>query len=217
METRTFLLSLSVVALVLFVFLGGQIFYETAGFPETATAATTSAVTVTANVTAAISCDTNPASTAFGTLTDTVVTTSTPNTSSSLSCANSALGCVLYIKGTGSTTQPGLWSTSTKTLIESPNITYSATATLAAGTEGYGIHGTTTAAGGGDTLDIVLRYVQWNDNTVGGLATSAISMASTNATTSNREIVVKYKAAISNQTTGASDYEDSIEYFCVGN
>ena len=67
METRTLGLGLGIMALVLFVFLGSQISYETAKYPDLAVAATTTSVTVTADVTTAISCVTNPASTAFGT------------------------------------------------------------------------------------------------------------------------------------------------------
>ena len=188
--------------------------YETFVYPEQATAATSS-VTVSASITAVISCSTNTGSTSFGTLIDSAVATSSPNASTTMSCINSSLGCTLYAKDAGGGGNPGLWNSTSSALIKSPNASFSATSTLAAGTEGYGIQATTTAAGSGATLTIAARYLQTGD-TVGGLATSSITLASASAASSNRETVVTHKAAVAS-VTPAGSYADTITYECTGN
>lgn len=182
-------------------------------YPKYAAAATTSAVTVSASVTATISCSTNQSSTAFGTLTDASVTTSTPNASSTMSCVNSSAGCTLYAKDAGSGSNPGLWNSTSSKLIAS------ASSTLIAGTEGYGINATTTATGGGAALTISAQYRLSSDvstSTVGGLLIANTTLASTNATSSNRETVIRHKAAISSATP-AGNYDDTITYECTAN
>jgi len=188
--------------------------YETFVYPEQATAATSS-VTVSASITAVISCSTNTGSTSFGTLIDSAVATSSPNASTTMSCINSSLGCTLYAKDAGGGGNPGLWNSTSSALIKSPNASFSATSTLAAGTEGYGIQATTTAAGSDATLTIAARYLQTGD-TVGGLATSSITLASASAASSNRETVVTHKAAVAS-VTPAGSYADTITYECTGN
>ena len=188
--------------------------YETFVYPEQATAATSS-VTVSASITAVISCSTNTGSTSFGTLIDSAVAISSPNASTTMSCINSSLGCTLYAKDAGGGGNPGLWNSTSSALIKSPNASFSATSTLAAGTEGYGIQATTTAAGSGATLTIAARYLQTGD-TVGGLATSSITLASASAASSNRETVVTHKAAVAS-VTPAGSYADTITYECTGN
>ena len=188
---------------------------ETFIYPEQATAATTSAVTVSATVTASISCSTDTGSTAFGTLTDASVSTASPNASSTMSCANSAAGCTLYVKDAGGGGNPGLWNSTSSALIESPNAAYSATSTLAAGTEGYGIQAATTTAGTGATLTLAAKFNQ-TGNTVGGLTTANVTVASSTATSSNREVVATHKAAIATATPGGT-YNDTITYECTAN
>jgi len=188
--------------------------YETFVYPEQATAATSS-VTVSASITAVISCSTNTGSTSFGTLIDSAVATSSPNASTTMSCTNSSLGCTLYAKDAGGGGNPGLWNSTSSALIKSPNASFSVTSTLTAGTEGYGIQATTTAAGSGATLTIAARYLQTGD-TVGGLATSSITLASASAASSNRETVVTHKAAVAS-ITPAGSYADTITYECTGN
>jgi hypothetical protein len=199
----------------LFFLLNGVLTYETIVYPEYATAATTTAVTVSANVAAIISCSTNTGSTVFGTLTNASVFTASPNASTTMSCANSAAGCTLYVKDAGGGGNPGLWNSTSSALIESPNATFSATSTLTAGTEGYGIQATTTAAGSGATLAIAAKFNQ-TGNTVGGLTLTNGTLASANATSSNREVVVAHKAAIANNTP-AGTYNDTITYECAAN
>jgi hypothetical protein len=133
-----------------------------------------------------------------------------------MSCANSGLGCSLYVKDAGSGSNPGLYkSTSPTYLIPSPNAAFDATSTLAAGTEGYGIQATTTTAGSGATLTIAARYNQ-SGNTVGGLTLTNTTLSSSNATSANRETVVTHKAAIST-LTAAGSYSDTITYECTAN
>jgi len=133
-----------------------------------------------------------------------------------MSC-NTGLGCTLSINDAGDGTNGGLSTSSPAYLIPSPAAGFPATATLAAGTEGYGIMATTTTAGSGGTLGIAARYLQdFNGNTVGGLTISAITLASSTSAVNGREIVVKHKAAISG-TTQAGDYTDTITYSCTGN
>ena len=183
--------------------------------PEFTSAATSSAVVVNATVATLISCANSATATNFGTLTG-VIQTSTPNVSSSISCTNSALGCTLNINDTGSsTTGGGLFASTTNSFIRSPNAAFNATATLVAGTEGYGVQGTTTAAGGGGTLTIAARYFV-GGNTFGGLTTTTQILASSSATSSGREVVVTHGAAIASSTPGTT-YADTITYSCLAN
>jgi len=186
---------------------------EIAVHPDYAMAATSSAVTVSAAVSAAISCSTDVAATDFGTWTDTSIKTSTPNASSTMACANSSGGCTLYVKDAGGGGNPGLYKN--PDLIESPDALYNATATLVAGTEGYGIQAATNTAGSGAALGIPARYFQ-TGNTVGGLLITNTAIANTTATTSGREVIVTHKAAVG-ATTPSGSYSDTITYECTQN
>lgn len=165
-----------------------------------------------------ISCSTDKSSTAFGVLTASAVSTSTSNASTTISCANTTNGCALYINDAGGGGNPGLWNSTSSKLIASPNVSFSATTTLAINTEGYGIRATSTATGSG-ALNFNSRYSQagdWNVNTVGGLATTTKAMASSTADVTNREVVVVHKAAASSTTISGS-YNDTITYSCLLN
>jgi hypothetical protein len=183
--------------------------YENLRYTEIATAATSSAVTVNASVAATISCATNITNTSFGTITDSAVVTSTPNASTTISCPNSSAGCTLYVKDQGNGSTPGLYNSGASYVLVSTSTL------LSAGTEGYGIQATTTSAGSGATLSISTTYNKTGNN-VGGLFTSNTTLASTTATSSNREVVVTHKAAISN-VTPAGNYTDTITYECTAN
>jgi len=170
-----------------------------------------------------ISCSANISATSFGTFSPSAVSTSTPNASTTMTCADAAAGCTLYIKNAGSGSNPGLWNSTLSSLIKSPNAAYSATTTLSAGTEGYGIRATTTATGSGTALSLALRYntgladgLGGSINAVGGLSLSDLTLASTTAATTNREVVVTHKAAISAATL-AGTYNDTITYSCLAN
>lgn len=173
-------------------------------------------VTVSATVGSSITCATDNTSTSFGTLTSGAITTSTLNASTTMSC-NVGTGCTLSINDAGNTVNGGLSTSSPAYLIPSPNGAFAASATLVAGTEGYGVMATTTAVGSGGTLGIATRYLQtFTGNTVGGLTTSTLTLASSTASISAREVVVRHKAAISGITQAAS-YTDTITYSCAGN
>lgn len=185
-------------------------------FTPDASAATSSSVTVTASVATSISCSTNVASTAFGTLTSGAVATSTGNASTTMACANDSLGCILSINDTGTTTQGGgLWNSTSSKLIPSPNAAFNATATLTAGTEGYGLQGATTSAGNGALLNIATRFYQ-TGSIYGGLTTTTLTLASTTASSSAREVVITHGAAIAANTPGGT-YNDTITYSCTAN
>ena len=159
-----------------------------------------------------VSCSASTSTTAFGTLTDGAVSTSTPNITITMSCTYSG-GCTLSVLDAGSGSNPGLWNSTSSALIESSNAAYDATSTLLAGTEGYGIQATMAS---GTTLAIAPRYAQTGD-TVGGLTLSAITLASSTAALSGDETVqVKHKAAIA-ASTPAGNYNDTIIYGCIGN
>ena len=190
--------------------------YETVNYPDHVSAATTTTVTVTASVEETISCSTASSATAFGTLTSGAVSTSTPNTTTTMSCANVGGGCDLYVKDAGSGAAPGLSTSSPAYLIPSANAADDSTTTLSAGTEGYGIKATSTsAAGSGGLLDIVGRYrlEVTNDDIAGLEITNQLIASSTGATSSDRFITTTHKAAIQ-ASTQAGAYEDTITYEC---
>jgi len=158
-----------------------------------------------------ISCSTDITSTVFPTLTATSVATSSPNASTTMSCSGTSSGCTLYVKDAGGGGNPGLWNSTSSVLIPSPNAAYSATTTLVAGTSGYGIQATSTAAG----FTIAARYNQ-TGNKVGGLSTSNLALASSTADISAAKTVVTHKATISDSTL-SGNYNDTITYSCVAN
>ena len=197
---------LIITAIVLTVYFGYNLFFGE-GLAQTT-------VTVTATVTTTVTCALSTTTTAFGTIDSSAVYTSSPNVTTTVSC-NPAAGCQVKINDQGSGSQPGLWNSSASHLIPSPNSAFSATATLVAGTEGYGIQAATTSAGSGGTLSINVRYNQ-TGNTVGGLTTTTIILASSSQPVANREVVVIHKAAVSGLTPAGS-YQDTINYSCSSN
>jgi len=199
-------------ASILLIVLFGTIGVEEVILSDSVSAATSSNVAVTAEVTTTITCDSSPGSTAFGTLSSTATSTASPNASTTMACANSGTGCVLYVKDANA----GLATDTPSHTIHSPNAAANASTTLAAGTEGYGIQATSTAAGGsGNLLPVELRYAV-TDNDVGGLVVGSETqaLASANSTTTGREVLITHIAAISDATPGAL-YEDTITYSCL--
>jgi len=154
------------------------------------------------------SCSTNTTSTDFGALVASVIATSAPNASTTMSCSG-GLGCSLYISDAGDGANPGLATTTPAYLIPS------GTSTLATYTEGYGVQATTTATGSGGTLGIPATYNRIGDD-VGGLALTNMTIASSTIAITDREVVVTHKASVSGATTPGS-YVDTITYSCVGN
>jgi hypothetical protein len=177
--------------------------------------AQTATVTVLASVTTSVTCNLSTTTTDFGTLVPSAVSISSPNVTTTVSC-NPAGGCQVQVKGQGNGTNGGLYkSTSPTHLIPSPAAGFPDTATLVAGTEGYGIQAATTTAGSGVILTLNSIYNQ-TGNTVGKLSTTSVVMASSSEPVANREVVVTHKAAISGLTKAGS-YQDIITYDCVSN
>ena len=173
-------------------------------------------VNVTATVASSVTCATDVSATAFGTLSSGSVTLASPNASSTLSC-NTGTGCTLSVLDDGNATNGGLATTTPAYLIPSPNAAFDSFAALVAGTEGYGITATTTAGGSGGTLAIYSRYDKDSGgDTVGKLQVTAFGLASSTAAVSNRQLIIKHKAAISSVTQAAA-YVDVITYSCVAN
>ena len=185
------------------------------GMLQPSLVAGSSTVTVSATVSNSISCSVSTTTTTFGTLTPGAVAVSSPNVSSTMSCANDAAGCTLSISDAGNGSNGGLYSTSTTTLIPSPDAAFDATSTLIAGTEGFGIQATTTSAGSGATFTVGSDYV-YTGNTVGKITTSTMTLVSTNAPSSGRSVIVTHSAAISASTPGGN-YSDTITYGCTAN
>ncbi|MFH1346849.1 MAG: hypothetical protein ABIH10_01215 [Spirochaetota bacterium] len=159
---------------------------------------------------AVISCSTNIGSTNFEPLTDSSIFTSSPNTSTTMSCSGTSSGCTLYIKDVGNTSSPGLYKSASPTYL-----VVSADSTLSIGVDGYGIQATSTATGSGGLLSFNSKYNKTGNN-VGGFTLTNTVLASSTADVTNREVIVMHKAAVSNQAISGS-YSDMITYECVAN
>lgn len=162
----------------------------------------------TASAGATVSCTTNIASTTFGTLSSAAVSTAASNASTTVTCGD-AQGCTLTVQDAGDGSNPGLATTSPAYLIPSVSTT------LVAGTQGYGIQATTTASGSGGTMTISAPY-NVTSTVVSALFRTAVTLASSTATFTGREVVVRHLATVS-ATTQAGSYLDTITYSCTGN
>jgi hypothetical protein len=183
-------------------------------FVHLVSAQTNATVTVLASVTTSVTCNLSATTTNFGTIGPSTVYTSSPNVTTTVSC-NPSGGCQVQVKGQGNGTNGGLYNSSANHLIPSPAAGFPDTATLVAGTEGYGIQAATTTAGSGVTLTLNSIYNQ-TGNTVGKVSTTPVILASSSQPVANREVVVTHKAAISGLTPAGS-YQDIITYDCVSN
>ncbi len=179
--------------------------------PEPNTAEGAAAVTVSATINESVTCSNTQSAVAFGTLTAGAISTASPSATSSLSC-NSSGGCTLNVQDAGDTASPGLYKAAGTTTAQ---LIASADATLAAGTEGYGIQAATSSAGTGSTLTLNTKYRVLN-NQVGGLTIANTALASSSGPVASREVGVTHKAAIS-ALTRAGSYTDTISYSCTGN
>jgi hypothetical protein len=172
------------------------------------------ATTLTATVATTVSCTTAGSPSAFGTITTASIVTSTPNTTTTLTC-NPANGCTLNVKDGGNGTNPGLTTTPTY-IIGSADSSYGNTATLAAGTEGYGIQAVTTSAGSGTVTPLIYTRYKQTGQAVGGFEITNQGLASSSAPISGREIAVTHFVAISG-LTGGGTYQDIVTYSCAAN
>lgn len=157
-----------------------------------------------------VSCSTDISSISFSALNTSSVFTSSPNASSTMTCSGTSSGCTLYVKDNGSGSNPGLYKSASPIYLIA-----SADATLSAGTDGYGIQATSTAAGSGGTLGFNSKYNR-TGNDVGGLVLTNTLLASSTVDVANREAVTTHKAAVSSQAL-SGDYSDTITYECVVN
>jgi ABC-type transport system involved in multi-copper enzyme maturation permease subunit len=198
--------------LILVAILMGYMIFES--FVYLVSAQTTGTVTVTATVATSITCSLSTTITAFGTIGPSAVYTSSPNVTTTVAC-NPAAGCQVQVKDQGNGTNGGLYNSTANYLIPSPAAGFPDTATLVAGTEGYGIQAATTTAGSGGTLSLNSIYNQ-TGTTVGKLSITSVVLASSSQPVSNREVVVTHKAAVSGLTPAGS-YQDTITYDCVSN
>jgi hypothetical protein len=198
--------------LILIGLLMGYMIFES--FVYLVSAQTTGTVTVTATVPTSVTCAFSTTTTSFGTIDPSNVYTSSPNVTTTVSC-NPAAGCQVQVKDQGNGTYGGLYNSAANYLIPSPAAGFPPTATLVAGTEGYGIQAATTTAGSGGTLSLNSIYNQ-TGNTVGRLSTTSVILASSSQPVANREIVVTHKAAVS-VLTPAGTYQDTITYDCISN
>ncbi|MEM5812027.1 MAG: hypothetical protein QXG91_04810 [Candidatus Aenigmatarchaeota archaeon] len=172
-------------------------------------------VSVTATVSTSVTCTLATTTTAFGNIDTNNVYTSSPNVTTTVSC-NPGAGCTVTIKDAGDGTNGGLYKSTAPTyLIPSPASGFPATSTLTAGTDGYGVQAATTTAGSGGTLSLNSIYT-YSGNTVGKLATTTQTLASSSQPVSNREVVVTHKSAVSGLAPAGS-YQDTITYSCASN
>ena len=160
-----------------------------------------------------ISCTTPATTTAFGTIDNTLVYTASPMASTTMQSSGS-----IYLKfyGAGNGTNSGLYGTTSTALIESPNSAFATSATLVAGTEGYGLQVASGTAG-----NLLLHPdFRWASSTadVGGIprgSASSTVLASSSAAVATAEYVnVLFKTAVSIGTPG-DNYSDSITYTCT--
>jgi hypothetical protein len=175
-------------------------------------------VTVNATVDPSITCSFTGMTTTFASLTTGAISTSDTNTAITLS-TNAGSGLTVWVYDAGNGTNPGLYkSTGTTYLIGSSDGGYSNIATLAAGTDGYGL--TAAASGGsGATLTVDGRFdASGGANEVGGLevgAGLAVPIAAATGSVASRVLTITHKAAVSGLVPAGS-YTDTITYVCSG-
>ena len=166
-------------------------------------------VQLTATVNPSITFSLSANSSAFGELSTGSITTSSPNITLTIG-TNAQSGYTITVQDAGNATNPGLYNSTATSLIGSADAAYADTATLAAGTEGYGIQGSSASA------TIATRYLQ-TGNAVGGMELTATTLASYSSSMSaNHTVTVIHKAAISTFTKAGS-YTDTLTYIATGN
>ncbi len=169
--------------------------------------------TVNATVGPSITCSFAGMTTTFTNLTTGAISTSDTNTTITVS-TNASNGFNLTVRDEGDGANPGLYKSSAPTsLIGSATDAFANTATLVAGTDGFGIQGS-TSGGSGATVTIDARYNQ-TSNDVGGLERTDTLLASATGAVANRQVTVVHKAAVGGLTPAGS-YSDTLTYVCTG-
>ncbi|GIW66881.1 MAG: hypothetical protein KatS3mg095_0779 [Candidatus Parcubacteria bacterium] len=153
-----------------------------------------------------ITCSFSATSTSFSNLSPSAVSVSSPDITVTVT---SSAGFTISVKDQGNTTTPGLYNSASNYLIPSPNSVFSATATLVAGIDGYGIQATTT----NPNISINPRY-NVTGNTVGGFTTTTITLASSTVSVSSAPITITHKVAVSSLAP-TGNYQDIITYSCT--
>ncbi len=165
------------------------------------------------NVTpSSLTCNFSTTTASFGTLTTNAVTTAYGSTTIDITSPTTVF-VKLYDTGGGG--GASLYYSGGDN-IGSADFTYADTATLEAGTEGYGMQATTTGAGSGAVITILNRYDNASTtNDVGALELvgAEVTMASSTAAVTNRRIIMYYKAAI-NASHEIGSYLDTLTYTC---
>ncbi|QQG49943.1 MAG: hypothetical protein HZB70_04060 [Candidatus Berkelbacteria bacterium] len=175
-------------------------------------------VTVNATVDPSITCAFTGLTTTFSSLTTGAVSTSDTQTTVTVS-SNAGNGVNIIVYDAGNATNPGLYkSAATTYLIGSADGAFGNIATLAAGTDGFGISGA-SSAGSGAALTVDGRFdASGGANEMGGLevgAGAAVSIAASTGALASRVLTVTHKAAVSGLAPAGS-YTDTITYVCTG-
>jgi hypothetical protein len=172
-----------------------------------------STTTVNATVGPSITCSFAGTTTTFSNLTTGLISSSDTNTVITVS-TNAESGFNLTVRDAGNGTNPGLYKSSTPTsLIGSADDSFNNTATLSAGTDGFGIQAS-TSGGSGASVTIATRYDQAG-NDIGGLELTDTSLASATGAVSSRAVTIVHKAAVGGLTPAGS-YTDTLTYVCTG-
>ncbi len=163
--------------------------------------------TVSASVDPTLTFSLSANATAFGTLSDSSVTTSSPNITLTIS-TNGDNGYTISILDTGDTSDPGLYSSENSFMIGSADYSYTNSADLGA-VAGYGIQGSS-----GDAT-IASPYNVSGDN-VGGYELTAQTLASYTDVASAHTVLITSKAKVSS-ITPAGAYTDTVITLATGN
>lgn len=161
---------------------------------------------VTASVDPTLTFSLSATSTAFGTLSDSSVTTSTPNITLTIS-TNANDGYSITVHDAGNTTNPGLYSSETGFVIGSADYSYNNSADLSS-VAGYGIQGSSA------TATIASPYNVSGDN-VGGYELTDQTLATYSGTASAHTVTITSKAKITGATEAGS-YTDTVTVICTG-
>lgn len=191
------------------------------GFTDTGTLAleviADNDVTVNATVDPSITCAFTGMTTTFASLTTGAISTS--DTSTTITASTNAQGGInIIVYDAGNTTNPGLYkSAGTTYLIGSADSVYANTATLVAGTDGFGVSAS-SGGGSGAALTVDGRFdASGGANEMGGLevgAGAAISIAAATGALASRVLTIVHKAAVSGLAPAGS-YTDNITYVCT--
>ena len=175
-------------------------------------------VTVTAGVDPIMDCTIDTTTVAFGTVSPNPVAASATDNNLDIAIetnATNGYAWVVYDAGSGS--NPGLYDSSTTSIIGSADDSYNNTADLSASTEGYGMYMTDPDAGGAAAVDT--RYDGGATSDVGGFevgtdnAIAAITDSS--ATTASESSNVTFVVNV-NSSTPYGSYTDDVTFVCVG-